>query len=94
MSDTKISKEIRTVLREFQKGYKVRDTGKLDEFMMLFIQNDEIELIGISAFERGGGEWFEGLEKVKEIIQSDWEYWGDVVIDIPGAKITTNGDVA
>ena len=63
MSDTKISKEISNVLREFQKGYKVRDTGKLDEFMTLFIQNVKIELIGISAFERGGVEWFEGLEK-------------------------------
>jgi len=51
-------------------------------------------LIGIGAFERGGVEWFEGLEKIKEIIQSDWEYWGAVEIDVEGAKISVNGDIA
>ena len=33
-------------------------------------------------------------DKVKEIIQSDWEYWGDVQIDVTGAKINVNGDIA
>jgi hypothetical protein len=31
---------------------------------------------------------------VREIIESDWEYWGDVSLDVDGAKITRQGDVA
>ena len=94
MEDTVVIKEIRNVLEQFQNGYKERDIEKLDEFVSLFVQNDEIELIGIGAFERGGIEWFEGVDKVREIVQSDWEYWGDVEIDVAGAKISTKGDVA
>jgi hypothetical protein len=27
-------------------------------------------------------------------LESDWQYWGDVVIDVAGAKISVLGDVA
>ncbi|MEA3337959.1 MAG: nuclear transport factor 2 family protein [Chloroflexota bacterium] len=94
MEDTIAIKEIRSILQQFQNGYKERDIEKLDEFVSLFVQNDDIELIGIGASERGGDEWFEGVDKVREIIQSDWEYWGKVEIEVPGAKISTKGDVA
>jgi hypothetical protein len=85
---------VRSVLRQFQNGYRERDLDTLDEFMAVFAQNGAVELIGIGAFERGGVEWFEGLDKIKEIIQSDWEYWGAVEIDVDGAKISLNGDTA
>ena len=94
MDEPAVIKEIRNVLKQFQDGYKERDLEKLDEFVSLFVQSDDIELIGIGAFERGGIEWFEGVNKVREIIQSDWEYWGDVEIDVAGAKITAKGDTA
>ena len=90
-SDTE---EVRNVLQQFQNGYKERNIEKLDEFVSLFVQHEDSELIGIGAFERGGIEWFEGVDKIREIIQSDWEYWGDVVIDVEGAKISVKGDVA
>ncbi len=85
---------VRTVLHKFQDGYKERNLEKMDEFLALFAPNDDIELIGIGASERGGYEWFEGIEKVREIIQSDWTYWGDVAIDVAGAKINVDGNVA
>jgi hypothetical protein len=53
--------------------------------MDLFLQSDEIELIGIGASMRGGNEWFQGVEAVKSIIEGDWEYWGDVILDVEGA---------
>jgi hypothetical protein len=89
-----MDQEIRQVLQRFQDGYTVRDLSKLDEFVALFHQSDDVELIGIGASVRGGNEWFQGVEAVREIIESDWAYWGDVVIDVDGAKITVHDDVA
>jgi hypothetical protein len=85
--------QVRQVLGRFQDGYTTRDVSKLDEFMELF-SPDDVELIGIGASVRGGNEWFEGLEAIREIVESDWTYWGDVVIDVEGARITVLGDVA
>ena len=94
MKERSDTEEVRNVLQQFQNGYKERNIEKLDEFVSLFVQHEDSELIGIGAFERGGIEWFEGVDKIREIIQSDWEYWGDVVIDVEGAKISVKGDVA
>jgi len=81
-------------LQEFQNGYISRDMEALDQFLDLFVQSDEIELIGIGASVRGGNEWFQGREKVREIIESDWTYWGDVIIDIESAKVSLHGETA
>ena len=93
MKDTDIL-EIRAVLQKFQHGYDERNLERLDSFMNLFVAKDDVELIGIGAAQRGGYEWFEGLDKVREIIQSDWEHWGNVVIDVACAKINVHGEVA
>lgn len=86
--------DIRLVLQTFQDGYSARDLSQLDQFMTLFVQSDQIELIGIGAAERGGNEWFQGVEQVRDIVEGDWTYWGNVMLDVPGAKITVNGDTA
>jgi hypothetical protein len=44
--------------------------------------------------KRAANEWFEGLSRIREIVESDWRYWGDVRLDVDGAKITVHGDVA
>lgn len=89
-----MEQDVREILQQFQDGYKERDGTKLDEFMNLFLQQDDIELIGIGAAVRGGNEWFTGLQPVREIIESDWTYWGDVTLDVAGAKITVLQNVA
>jgi hypothetical protein len=94
MKEISDTEEVRKLLQQFQNGYKERNIEKLDAFVSLFSQNEDIELIGIGAFERGGIEWFEGADKIREIIQSDWEYWGDVRIDVEGAKIHVKGEAA
>ena len=88
------SQEIYQVLQEFQDGYIARDMAKLDEFMKLFVPGDEAELIGIGASARNQNEWFQGTERIREIIESDWRYWGDVRLEVNEAKITVMGDVA
>ena len=85
---------VRQVLQRFQDGYTARDVSKLDEFMELFLPSEDIELIGIGASARNEYEWFQGLDRIREIIESDWEYWGDVRLEVGGAKITVWGDVA
>lgn len=86
--------EVRRVLQQFQDGYTARDLSKLERFMDLISQTDDIELIGIGASVRGGNEWFQGVEAIREIVESDWTYWGDVRLDVQTAKITVLGEVA
>jgi len=62
---------IRSVLQKFQNGYTIRDVSKLDEFMQLFVQNESIELIGIGASKRAENEWFEGLDRMRHIVEGD-----------------------
>jgi len=94
MSTSDESSLVRNILQKFQDGYTFRDKSKLDEFMHLFAPTDEIELIGVGASERGGREWFNGRDAIREIIEGDWTYWGAVEIDVEGAVITVNGETA
>ncbi len=85
---------VRHVLDQFQAGYTARDVSRLDEFMQLFAPDDRIEMIGIGASKRAANEWFEGPARIREIVESDWLYWGDVRLDVEGAKITIRGQAA
>ncbi len=93
MQDNPLS-GVRSAFKKFQDGYTARDVAQLDDFMQLFIQDDGIEMIGIGASKRAANEWFEGLDRIREIVENDWNYWGDVRLDVEGAKITLHGDVA
>ncbi|OQA18013.1 MAG: hypothetical protein BWY63_02189 [Chloroflexi bacterium ADurb.Bin360] len=85
---------VRQVLQRFQNGYSARDIAQLDAFMDLFVAGAEPELIGIGAVARNQNEWFEGAPRIREIVESDWTYWGDVRLDVEAAKITVRGEVA
>lgn len=86
--------DVRATLQKFQSGYTERNMAKLDEFMQLFVQDESIEMIGIGASKRAAHEWFEGLDRIREIVKSDWEYWGDVRFSMEDAKVSARGDVA
>lgn len=47
---------VRRTLTRFQEGYTTRDLANLDEFMTLFVQDEEVELIGVGAAVRGANE--------------------------------------
>lgn len=94
MTITKNLSEIRTTLQKFQDGYTARDLARLDDFMQIFAPTDEIEMIGIGAAKRAANEWFEGASRIREIVEGDWTYWGDVRLNVEGAKITVNGETA
>jgi hypothetical protein len=86
--------QVREVLQHFQELYQARDTNRLDEAMRLFAADDDIEMIGIGARERSGPEWFRGKQQIRDIIAGDWQYWGEVYFDVPGARITRKGETA
>ncbi|PKO11591.1 MAG: hypothetical protein CVU39_28485 [Chloroflexi bacterium HGW-Chloroflexi-10] len=88
------SSHVRYALQKFQDGYTARDLDKLDEFMQLFVQDESIEMIGIGASKQVENEWFEGLESIRYIVEGDWKYWGDVKLDVDGAKITIGGEAS
>ncbi len=86
--------DIRSTLQKFQDGYSARNTALLDDFMRLFSSSDQIELIGVGASKRAANEWFEGHSQIREIVEGDWLYWGNVALDVEGARITVRGDTA
>lgn len=82
--------EVREVLHKFQEGYTERNQEKVDEFMgELFVNGDEIYAVGTAT-----GELFLGFDQVKDLIKSDWEYWGDVNINWENARIDIKDDTA
>ena len=62
--------------------------------MQLFVQDESIEMIGTGASKQAENEWFEGLDRVRYIVEGDWKYWGDVKFDVAGARITVQGEAA
>ena len=86
--------EVRATLQQFQDGYTARDVAKLDEFMTLFAPDEDIELIGIGAAKRAATEWFVGPAAIRDIVEGDWTYWGNVELDVAGAQIHVRGEVA
>jgi hypothetical protein len=85
---------VRAVLQQFQDGYHARDVTKLDAFMALFAPDEDIELIGVGAAKRAAHEWFVGPAAIRDIVEGDWTYWGNVELDVPGAQIHVRGEVA
>ena len=85
---------VRKTLQAFQDGYIRRDSALMDDFRKLFIPEDELEVIGTGAIEPGGDEWCLGPDAACRLVQSDWEGWGDVTLDVADARIHVLGDVA
>lgn len=86
--------EVRRVLYAFQDGYTARDPDRLDDVMRLFVPEDELEVIGTGAAAVEGFEWCLGHQQAREIVEGDWEGWGDVRLDVEGARIHVLGEAA
>lgn len=86
--------ELKTTLEQFRQAYVARDVHHLDQVMDLFASDENIEMIGIGAYERNGNEWFVGHQRIREIIESDREYWGDVMMDTDHANVTIHDQTA
>jgi hypothetical protein len=62
--------------------------------MNLFTGDATLEVIGTGASQTGKGEWCVGPAMARELVESDWRYWGDLRLDVAGARIHSRGAVA
>ncbi len=86
--------EVREALRKFQDGYSQRRVETIDAFMDLFVPEADIELIGTGGIEPGDSEWCLNRKTVRDLIEDDWNYWGNVNIQVEEASLHIHGDVA
>jgi hypothetical protein len=84
--------QVRVVLQRFQDGYTRRDVSQLDEFMRLFA--DDVDVIGTNGPRPGAGEWYSDRAGARELVEGDWQSWGDLRLDVVGAHIEARGAVA
>lgn len=75
-------------INAFIDGYTKKDVNKLDDFMNLISSDESVEMIGIGATKPGKYEWFKGKDEIKEIVKSDWTFWGNVIFEIEHLTLT------
>ncbi|MDT8718423.1 hypothetical protein IAI10_17285 [Clostridium sp. 19966] len=89
-ANEEVQYSVRNVLKKFQNGYSKRDINLKDSFVEeLFWDDNDTLIVGT-----GDGEWCLGNKEISELIEIDWVYWGDFIIDIDGAIVSSYGDVA
>ncbi|HSV86555.1 MAG TPA: hypothetical protein VLH85_08260 [Levilinea sp.] len=86
--------EVRAVLEKFQEGYTRRKIEDLDAFMELFAPEADIELIGTGGILPGEEEWCLNRTSIRQLVEDDWNYWGDVKLMIDQARIRVEGSAA
>ena len=86
--------QVLAVMQQFQEGYTRRDVAALDAFMELFVPEEDVEVVGTNGIEPGVEEWYVGRAGARELIEGDWQYWGDLALQIDPSRIHVLGDVA
>jgi hypothetical protein len=86
--------DVMAVLKKFQSGYDVRDISKVDEYVRNLFDAQDVLVIGTGAAYPGDGEWCEGIDRVKSLVESDWRYWGDLKMETDKARIRIDGSTA
>jgi hypothetical protein len=83
--------EIRSLLQAFQEGYIRRDLTQVDAFLQLFTVDAEV--IGTNGVRPGLDEWYTDRASARELVEGDWEGWGDLRLDLDSLSIHSRGDV-
>lgn len=83
--------EIRSLMQTFQEGYIHRDLSQVDAFMELFTADAEV--IGTNGQKPGVDEWYMDRASARELVQGDWEGWGDLRLDFDTMSVHAHGDV-
>ena len=85
--------QVRQVLQTFQDYYTRRDPAQIEPFLEL-LADDDLEVIGTNGIRASEGEWYLGKAAARQLFVGDWEGWGDVRLDVSGAKIRVNDETA
>jgi ketosteroid isomerase-like protein len=83
--------EIRSLLQAFQDGYTRRDISQVDSFMELFTADAEV--IGTNGVKPGVDEWYMDRASARELVEGDWQGWGDLRLDLDSMSVHSHGDV-
>lgn len=83
--------EIGALLQSFQDGYTRRDLARVSAFMELFTA--DVEMIGTNGVTPGVDEWYMDRASARELVEGDWQGWGDLRLDLDSMSVRTRGDV-
>jgi hypothetical protein len=83
--------EIRLLLERFQEGYTRRDLSQTEAFMELFTADAEV--IGTNGVRPGVDEWYLDRASARELVEGDWESWGDLRLDLESMSVHSRGEV-
>jgi hypothetical protein len=89
MSALSSEDEIRTTLRKFQDAYIRKDITEIPQFMNELFLHPGLIVIGT-----GPDELCQDVNSATRLFEWDWENWGDVELDVSGAKINYKEEVA
>lgn len=81
--------QLAELLQRFAQGYERRRIPEAEAFVdALFVKDDPLVLGTLPR------EHFQGPERVKAVVRSDWEGWGDCRFHTESARLSQRGDVA
>jgi hypothetical protein len=83
--------EIYSLLQAFQDGYTRREISQVDSFMELFTA--DVEVIGTNGVKPGLDEWYRDRVSARELVEGDWQGWGDLHLDLNSMSVQQRGDV-
>lgn len=86
----KVELQVKEILRLFQQGYTDRNPSNVQDYMSsLFAEGSGTIMTGTCD-----NEWCLGFDEALEMVKSDWQYWGDLQIDVENSDISTDGSTA
>lgn len=81
--------EVLELMDRFASGYAKREAAKAGPFVDELFTTEEPVVLGTLPTEI-----FRGSKRVKDLVQSDWESWGDCTFETGMAQVSSRGDVA
>jgi SnoaL-like domain len=82
--------DVLRTMRDFQDGYARRDVNAIGAFMQRLFPPGKVDLV----LGTDGGEWIRGYEPIGQFIRGDWQFWGDVRLEVDDSMISAAGDAA
>jgi hypothetical protein len=64
---------------------------QVDSFMELFTADAEV--IGTNGVKPGLDEWYRDRVSARELVEGDWQGWGDLRLDLDAMSVHQRGDV-
>lgn len=90
METPQVRTQVLAVLQHLQAGYTRRDPALSPALIeALFAPRADLLVLGT-----GDGEWNLGPRAAADLLQADWESWGDLSIDVEKAQVASRGSVA